>query len=484
MKRLRLFYAERGSLRSILRKSYTAIIVSLALPTAVLLVAMLLMTAQYSRLIENIDRAATLQDSLGTRMQGAAWDVVAGKQDFRTAALAPLLDEIAHGLDGLSTRTADRAQQSFIDAARRATDTLGTYVDTLRLQLEENAAVTYNEGVYRELCSVAQLTQDMLQQYIDSELAAVSHLRGQVGAAAVAVGALVLVLLGAVLWFTLVAYRGVQRRVHDELAALQRTTASIAAGDLGARAETPGLTELYGLAVSFNTMAGQLQQGIDRQLEAQELLRKSEMRALQAQITPHFVYNTFDTIVWLAEAGRNREVIDITMAFTEFFRISVSRGQDFISVAQEMRHVSSYLAIQSVRYGSILTYEVSIDPALHERPILKLLLQPLVENALYHGIKRKRGRGCIRVRGVPEADGAMTFSVEDDGAGMPAERLRQLTDRISRLRPSEDIGFGLFNVNQRLQLYYGARLFIESEAGRGTRIRFTVPRRSEGEPND
>lgn len=115
------------------------------------------------------------------------------------------------------------------------------------------------------------------------------------------------------------------------------------------------------------------------------------------------MYNTLETIVWLAEEGRNSEVVEMTMAFTGFLRISLSRGADYITVEREEQHVANYLQIQSVRYGSIMRYTIDIDPALHERYMLKIVLQPLVENAIYHGIKRRRGRGQITVTGRRQA---------------------------------------------------------------------------------
>ena len=205
-------------------------------------------------------------------------------------------------------------------------------------------------------------------------------------------------------------------------------------------------------------------------------------RALLAQITPHFMYNTLETIVWLAEEGRNSEVVEMTMAFTGFLRISLSRGADYITVEREEQHVANYLQIQSVRYGSIMRYTIDIDPALHERYMLKIVLQPLVENAIYHGIKRRRGRGQITVTGRRQA-GGMYFAVEDNGMGMTPERLAEVRTSLQNgapLDPDGKGGYGLRNVEQRLRLYYGCGLTIESEYRHGTRISFTVPDEQEG----
>ena len=229
-------------------------------------------------------------------------------------------------------------------------------------------------------------------------------------------------------------------------------------------------------------MAEQLGALIHERVEQEKTIKKAELRALQAQITPHFMYNTLETIVWLAEEGRNSEVVEMTMAFTGFLRISLSRGADYITVEREEQHVANYLQIQSVRYGSIMRYAIDIDPALHERYMLKIVLQPLVENAIYHGIKRRRGRGQITVTGRRQA-GGMYFAVEDNGMGMTPERLAEVRTSLQNgapLDPDGKGGYGLRNVEQRLRLYYGCGLTIESEYRHGTRISFTVPDEQEG----
>jgi len=202
------------------------------------------------------------------------------------------------------------------------------------------------------------------------------------------------------------------------------------------------------------------------------------MKALQAQITPHFLYNTFDTIVWLAEEKRNDQVIDITRAFSSFFRLSLNKGKDFLSVSKEFEHVKSYLTIQKIRYRDILDYEIEYESEMADCQILKLVLQPLVENALYHGIKNKRGRGLISVKGWRENE-RLCFSVEDNGIGMTEEKLANIIQQISGSADPEDLNnvYGLYNVNKRLELYYDAstKLEITSRYKLGTTVYFSVP---------
>ncbi len=202
------------------------------------------------------------------------------------------------------------------------------------------------------------------------------------------------------------------------------------------------------------------------------------MKALQSQITPHFLYNTFDMIIWLAEACKTNEVIDVTRAFSSFFRVSLSRGREWITVSEEMEHVRSYLIIQKIRYRDILDYAIDVDEDVLERKMLKLLLQPLVENALYHGIKNKRGKGRIEIKGS-RSGSAMRFTVTDNGCGMEPERLAHVLEQIDPNYASEELSdvYGLYSVTRRLRLYYGeeASISIESEWQKGTVVSLFLP---------
>jgi two-component system sensor histidine kinase YesM len=213
-------------------------------------------------------------------------------------------------------------------------------------------------------------------------------------------------------------------------------------------------------------------------------LRKAELRTLQAQINPHFLYNTLDAIVWKAEAGDVDEVITLTSSLSDFFRISLSSGADWIPISQEKKHIEGYLKIQQTRYRDIMRYEIDIPDDIGDFYILKLLLQPLVENALYHGIKNNRGGGLITVTGRKE-DGDLVFSVKDTGCGMTAEQLRKLSSRMKKGQPAVSEGgggFGLVNVNLRIRLYYNqmAGLLIDSSEA-GTEVSFRVPCRTREE---
>ena len=180
-----------------------------------------------------------------------------------------------------------------------------------------------------------------------------------------------------------------------------------------------------------------------------------------------------DTIIWLIEADKQQEAVEMISNLSCFFRHSLSKGQDVITLSEEKRHVQSYLQIQQARYQDIMTYTLEIDPLLADAMIPKLTLQPLVENALYHGIKLKRAKGTIRILGTRQGDDVI-LRVEDNGVGMSEARLEELRRGMQSKKP---VGFGLSAVNQRLQLQFGAQygLTMESQEGVGTRVTARIP---------
>ena len=216
---------------------------------------------------------------------------------------------------------------------------------------------------------------------------------------------------------------------------------------------------------------------IEEQVRAeQERLRRAEFELLQAQINPHFLYNTLDAIVWSAESEDEEKVIRMTRSLSDFFRGSLSKGRKDISIREELVHVRSYLQIQQIRYQDILTYKIDIDDKYMDCLIPKITLQPLVENALYHGIKNRRGGGCISLS-AKDCENGFIICVEDDGAGMDKERLEKVVKSLTDRAPEETEIYGLYNVNERIQLDFGREygISIQSEHNKGTSVYINLP---------
>ena len=211
----------------------------------------------------------------------------------------------------------------------------------------------------------------------------------------------------------------------------------------------------------------------------QKQLRKAEFELLQAQINPHFLYNTLDAIVWSAEAGNEKQVVKMVGSLSEFFRSSLNKGKEIVTIREELSHVRSYLEIQQIRYQDILDYEIDVPEELYINEIPKITVQPVVENALYHGIKEKRGGGKISVTGR-EDGGDYIITVSDNGIGMGPDRLKEVRDGLTDSSPDSKKIYGLYNVNQRIKLDFGDEygLSIDSVYDEGTTVTIRLPKKS------
>lgn len=235
--------------------------------------------------------------------------------------------------------------------------------------------------------------------------------------------------------------------------------------------------EINKLAGSFNVMIGRIRELMDDIYEDQQKLRTAELKALQSQINPHFLYNTLDSILWLNRAGKQEEVQTMVEALTTFFRVGISRGKDIIPLSEELKHLESYLKIQSIRYGDKFRYEIDVEEGILGQEVPKLILQPLAENAIYHGLKIQQESGVLRVTGRGEEE-LIEIVVEDSGRGMePA-----LTEKLNRMLKGEAVegleSYGVRNISERLRILFGeaASMRYESEEYGGTRVILHIPR--------
>lgn len=241
-----------------------------------------------------------------------------------------------------------------------------------------------------------------------------------------------------------------------------------------------GSYEVKALSNSFVEMSKRIRSLMDEIVDEQEQKRKSELDALQAKINPHFLYNTLDSVIWLADAGDDQSVIKLVTALAKLFRISISKGHEVITLEEELEHVRNYLIIQQMRYVEKFTYKIEIPDNLKNIPTIKLILQPIVENCIYHGIKYLMDPGTIEIK-VEEVDNIIKIHIIDNGIGMDEEtRLSLLTvDKTQHLKDGN--GIGVYNVNKRLQLKYGSKygLEIESEIEEGTHVIINLPKEND-----
>ena len=416
------------SLESRLYHSYIFIILLMVLPTIYAVIVQRIHSAQYDTIITNVSLANNINSIAKNAISNELWSIVSGRKQFTDGEQYRMLMDIKEGIDKLEANTKEEKGREKLIVANRTEVTLHKNITTLGLQINSGATVAKNEEFLDEIRGITALLSDILQEYIIIEIEEAQRTNKAIKTSSIQLSIIQIAIILFVVIFSVKSFLG--------------TLAAV--------------------------------------IEEQKNMQKAELKSLQSQITPHFLYNTFDTIIWLAEAEQTDTVVKVTRAFSEFLRISLSRGHEWITVEQEISHISNYLTIQKIRYESILNYEIDVPEELLGFKMLKLTLQPLVENAIYHGIKNKRGRGHIKVKAsfFDETKTRMLFCVEDDGAGFSKERLEAINEELKK-ESAENVQetYGLYNVNKRLLLYYDekAALKIESESGKGARISFSVP---------
>ncbi len=459
------------------------LVLMLVFPIIISLVLMLFYAWKYHSAIVRMETITSLKKVVAEDIPGSAWNVVSGQDTIQSSYVYPKIHQVKNTIETITERAGEENRLSLI-VAGRTMETLENYVDHVRDNVENQVPVVKNEEILEEIRNVAALVDSMLNEYVAQEITSTARMSLSLGVVIMATAAAELLIVVAAWWFRNRSVKSTAQFVRQPIERLEEVAARLAEGTLDARLPDTDVTELRNLTLQVNTMADRLEEMMERSVQDARKLRKAELRTLQAQINPHFLYNTLDAIVWKAEAGEKDEVIQLTSALSDFFRISLSSGADWIPISQEKKHIEGYLKIQQTRYRDIMSYEIDVPDEIGHYYVLKLLLQPLVENALYHGIKIKRGGGSIKVTGRME-DGYLRFSVKDTGLGMTAEQLEDLNERMKKNQPAVSEGgggFGLVNVNMRIRLYYNQQsgLEIESNAG-GTEVSFRVPCRTREE---
>jgi two-component system sensor histidine kinase YesM len=290
---------------------------------------------------------------------------------------------------------------------------------------------------------------------------------------------LIILTVGLCIIFTILLYYFITSRLILPLRDLKEKMKLASLGNLDVKIVNKGTDEIADLGDNFNSMITKIKALLTKSVAEQKQLKMAELRTMQAQINPHFLYNTLETIIWMAEAKKGDQVIELTKALSHFFRISLNKGKDLITLEDEINHIRNYLIIQKMRYQDILDVTFHLNEDILKYEIIKLTLQPLVENAIYHGIKNKRGKGFVRIKGDFTPEGYICIDIIDNGIGLKEETLEILRNQLARGIPFEKKqgGFGLVNVQQRILLHYGSPfgLTINSWYGSGTRVSVTIP---------
>lgn len=287
-------------------------------------------------------------------------------------------------------------------------------------------------------------------------------------------------LLGAAVVISIVLARSITRPLQT----LQNAMKEVEDGNLDVNyPKLHGKDEVAELGRSFLTMVNRIKELMNKMMEEQKAKRQAEFNVLQTQINPHFLYNTLDTLQWKALEHNAVEVADIINSLSSFFRLSLSKGKEVITFNEEVEHVYHYLFIQQMRYRSILDFDLRLAHDLENAPVIKLILQPLVENAIYHGLKPLNRKGLIQVDVEHDAD-YIYLKVKDNGVGIEESKLLEIRQGIKEKEAYK--GYGLYNVNQRVRLYYGESygLCVNSVLNEYTEVIVKIPYQDGGKKND
>lgn len=462
--------------------SFTAIV-----PFFVLSIYLIVSMNQYSKAYDEIVSNMTIANSYNLdfkeQMDESTYKLVVGAVDYdEQYGLTiqnpyELIQDLRDAFLPLMRITTDKEGRKWLQSLLRNLNTLEDRLDDIQANLDEGGH--YDENIVMlddNIYILTELIQDDLQHYIYYQASNMETIKKELNARVSAFTTMVAIMVIVIGLLVISICVSVSYSIVRPVNGLVEVTNQISKGDFSVRAGSANTTEIDSLSHSVNHMAKNLDLMVSQIKEDEQKMRQAELRLLQEQINPHFLYNTLDTIVWLIESGMEQEAEEMVVSLSDFFRLVLNHGKEYNTIKDEERHITSYLKIQQVRYQDIMEYDIQIPGELYDYQIQKLTLQPLVENALYHGIKYKRAKGTIRIYGAKEGD-SISLCVEDNGVGMEEEECIRLREEINRPCKDTKKGFGLANVNERIKMNFGTEygLEIESKKGKGTIVQVRIP---------
>lgn len=472
-----------------LRSKIYILVLTASIPFMALLVYVLVAFVNYSdaygTVVSNMAIANNYNFNFKEEMDESIYRLAAESTTFETIDDDPslkspykLIDELRNEGSELMKITIDSESRRWLQSMLTNLDTLEARIGDIKHNLDEGGHYEENmEMLDNNIYILTDLIQDDIQYYIFYQTKNIEQLKIALNSQVFAFRTFIIFLTIALILVVLITSRYVINNITKPVIELSIATKSIAKGNFEKRVGVLATKdEVALLAESTNDMARHLQVMVDKIKEDERKMRYAELRLLQEQINPHFLYNTLETIIWLIECEKNEDAVNMLVSLSEFFRIVLSKGREYITIKEEENHVNSYLAIQQVRYRDILDYSINIDSEIYDYKILKLTLQPLIENSLYHGIKYKRAKGIIEITGHKDGSNII-LTVRDTGVGMDEETLSRLREEISRPCKETESGFGIANVNERIKMNFGTEygISIESELGVGTTVTVVIP---------
>lgn len=407
-------YGGRFSIRGKIIVSFMIIVMMMSILNIGLLYNSIKNNREYKTIIANIITANSISATAKTDIDSEMWNIVAGRTEFKNGKQYKILDDIESKVVSIMNNESSDESRTRLDVTLRTLETLRRYINQMGEQIREKKTVEENEKVLDDIRSVTSLVEDNIQEFVLYEIQGIEGVNENIQDS---IGRWLftdIVVLACIMAFSVIMVWLISGSISKPIHELYSMTKSISEGNLDVRVENKNIDEITALGKSFNIMTEKIKELLENSIKEQEALKKMELKLLQAQINPHFLYNTLDTIIWMAEGNKSDEVIDLVQALSSFFRTTLSKGNDMIAIRDEIEHIRSYLTIQKIRYRDILDYEIDVSGDILECRVLKLTLQPIVENALYHGIKNKREGGKISVNAYKDSDDRILFEIKDN----------------------------------------------------------------------
>ncbi len=463
------------SIEQQIRKLLLTVLPITCIIIVVLIVVLLSVNRLYTNVLQNANTAADFNQEFKIQLDSSMYNHVIRPRSENSIHELPtaVLDDAEAVLRRLETTTTLHDNRWRIQSMLDMCKNLRGYMEEIALEESYDLRMDMLERNIRGETGLTKLIETYMNDFINDEVRELARLQKwtqQQTTTVIFCTALGVAILAIMMIFYAVR---VTRRITGPISALSRKARQFGEGNFEASPVETHITELQTLDNGFDEMAQRIQTLLSSRIEDQRSLHRAELELLQAQINPHFLYNTLDSIAILAESQREEDVVNMVTSLSSFFRNSLNKGEDIISLEAECTQVKSYLEIQQIRYSDILQYEICMPEALMDCRVPKLILQPLVENALYHGIKNRRGMGKITVTGKAEGTDIL-LQVMDNGAGMDEEQVKILQAGIYEDRHT---GLGLVNVHKRIRLYCGEPygLLFESEPGKGSVVSIRLP---------
>ena len=467
----------RSSLATKIRYSYLFLLVPLLIFLVFTFYNLWDMNHNYGDMVNSTVVASEFSLDFKKDFDYETYLLIVGNKTVEESKLDSMIEEAERIVAGLEEITEAEDNIARLDSVNKYLSNLRIYVGRIEENLQKESRYEDNMEIWEnDVQIVTSLVGDTMSQYIYYEVRGIQQSRAAYQTFFMNLVRFSLLGMGLLLLLVIILSYYIPRSITMPITRISRVTNQVAKGNLSVRAAAESGAEARMLSDSLNAMIDKINELLDQVTTEQIRLRKAEFELLQAQINPHFLYNTLDTIVWLAEAGDQKRVVSMVGNLSDFFRTSLNQGKDIISIREELAHVRSYLEIQQVRYQDILRYEITVPEDLYEYKIPKITIQPLVENALYHGIKNKRGQGTITITGERSENGFVLY-VRDNGIGMTQERLNEVRAGIQKLSYTGKEIYGLYNVNERIRLNFGETygISIESTYGEGTCVSISLP---------